>query len=135
MSLNPEESAAHDDGTVDAAAEQATVTEDSVRVQRSPRYFRFILSGAVLFALVALVLTFTFPENPTYDRAAVFGFLLAVCVTIGVTLGAVLALLLDRFATRRARTVLADRIDVRIPEDAPDGEEPEGGEARPSVES
>lgn len=127
MSSNPEE--------------QATVTEAAVRVQRSPRYFRFMLTGALVFAVIALILTFSFPENPTYDRGSVFGFLLAVCVTIGVALGALVALLVDRSVTRRARTVQADRIDVRLPESEA-GSEPEPpsddarpGDTRPSVDS
>ncbi|MGH1550564.1 hypothetical protein ACRAWB_15855 [Leifsonia poae] len=93
--------------------ETETVTPAEVRVRRSPRYFRFMITGAVLFAIVALILTFSFPENPTYDRGSVFGFLLAICVTIGVALGAVVALVLDRTTARRARSVQADRIDVR----------------------
>ncbi len=55
-----------------------------------------MLAGAILFAIVALILTFAFPENPTYDRGAVFGFLLAIGVAVGVTIGAVVALLVDR---------------------------------------
>lgn len=115
------------------AEQQATVTEAAVRVQRSPRYFRFMITGAVVFAVVALILTYAFPENPTYDRGAVFGFLLAICATVGVALGALVALLIDRAATRRARTVQADRIDVRLPDsetDSPSGSEP--GDPRPS---
>jgi uncharacterized membrane protein len=99
--------------------EQASVTEAEVRVHRSPRYFRFMLTGAIVFAVVALVLTFAFPENPTYDRGSVFGFLLAICATVGVALGAVVALLIDRVTTRRARRVQADRIDVHIPAEEP----------------
>ncbi len=105
--------------------EQETVTESRVRVQRSPRYFRFMIAGAVLFAVVALILTFAFPANPTYDRGSVFGFLLAIGVAVGVTLGAVVALAVDRGQTRRARTVQADRIDVRV---SP-GEQPDDGDA------
>ncbi|WP_348789114.1 hypothetical protein [Leifsonia sp. NPDC080035] len=116
-----------------APEEVATVTEDAVRVHRSPRYFRFMLTGAILFAIIALILTFAFPENPTYDRGTVFGFLLAICAVVGVALGAVVALLLDRAATRRARTVQADRIDVRVPGDEP--EDPRPGDQRPSVDS
>lgn len=107
----------------DNPEEQASVTEAEVRVHRSPRYFRFMLTGAVLFAIVALVLTFSFPENPTYDRGTVFGFLLAICVTVGVALGAFVALLIDRATSRRARSVQADRIDVHIPAEEP-GDEP-----------
>ncbi|WP_314149697.1 hypothetical protein [uncultured Leifsonia sp.] len=116
-----------------APEEIATVTEDAVRVHRSPRYFRFMLTGAILFAVVAVVLTFAFPENPTYDRGTVFGFLLAICVVVGVALGAVVALLLDRAATRRARTVQADRIDVRVPDG--ESEDPRSSDQRPSVDS
>ncbi len=121
--------------------EQATVTEAAVRVQRSPRYFRFMITGAVVFAVIALILTYAFPENPTYDRGAVFGFLLAICATVGVALGALVALLIDRAATRRARTVQADRIDVRLPDsetDSPSGTEPSDtrpSDQRPSVDS
>ncbi|WP_241703832.1 MFS transporter [Leifsonia shinshuensis] len=121
--------------------EQATVTEAAVRVQRSPRYFRFMITGAVVFAVIALILTYAFPENPTYDRGAVFGFLLAICATVGVALGALVALLIDRAATRRARTVQADRIDVRLPDsetDSPSGSEPSDprpSDQRPSVDS
>lgn len=119
--------------TEELAERQATVTEAAVRVQRSPRYFRFMITGAVVFAVVALILTYAFPENPTYDRGAVFGFLLAICATVGVALGALVALLIDRAATRRARTVQADRIDVRLPDsetDSSSGSEP--GDPRPS---
>jgi uncharacterized membrane protein len=95
---------------------EETVTPAEVRVRRSPRYFRFMITGAILFAIVALILTFSFPENPTYDRGSVFGFLLAIGVTVGVAVGAIIALVLDRVTARRARSVLADRIDVRVPE-------------------
>lgn len=123
------------------AEQQATITEAAVRVQRSPRYFRFMITGAVVFAVIALILTYAFPENPTYDRGAVFGFLLAICATVGVALGALVALLIDRAATRRARTVQADRIDVRLPDsenDSPSGSEPSDtrpSDQRPSVDS
>jgi uncharacterized membrane protein len=106
----------------DNPEEQASVTEAEVRVHRSPRYFRFMLTGAILFAIVALVLTFAFPENPTYDRGTVFGFLLAICVVVGVALGALVALLIDRATSRRARSVQADRIDVHIPAEEPGDE-------------
>jgi hypothetical protein len=100
----------------DNPEEHGTVTESSVRVKRSPRYARFMIAGAVVFAVIALILTFAFPANPTYDRGAVFGFLLLLCGSIGVALGAVIALLIDRSANRRARTVVADRVTVSAPE-------------------
>ncbi len=94
--------------------EHTTVTEDSVTVRRSPRYFRFMLAGAIVFAVVALILTFAFPANPTYDRAQVFGFLLLAGVAVGVAVGSLVALMLDRATSKRAKTVRADRLDVRV---------------------
>jgi hypothetical protein len=97
--------------------EQATVTEDTVTVKRSPRYFRFMFAGVVVFALVALALTFAFPENPTYSRGQVFGFLLVVAVAVGAAVGSLVALALDRAANKRSKTVQADRLDVRVTSD------------------
>ncbi len=123
---------APEDGQAPDPEDSATVTEAVVRVHRSPRYFRFMLSGAILLAIVALILTFAFPENPTYDRGSVFGFLLAVGVTFGVALGAAVALVVDRASSRRARAVQADRIDVRV--SGPEGDAGAADE-RPSIQS
>lgn len=99
---------------MDAVPEQETetVTEQKVRVRRSPRYARFMIVGAVFFVLVAFVLTYSLPEGAGYDRNGVFAYMALVAIAVGVTLGAVLALLLDRRATRRAPTVAADRVGV-----------------------
>ena len=134
-----EEPAAEEPAAEEPAAEEPTpeetVTSAQVRVRRSPRYFRFMIAGAVLFAIVALILTYSFPENPTYDRGSVFGFLLAICATIGVALGAVVALVLDRATARRARTVQADRIDVRVPEPGSPPARREGSQPEPGDQS
>jgi uncharacterized membrane protein len=134
-----EEPAAEEPAAAEPAAAEPTpeetVTSAQVRVRRSPRYFRFMIAGAVLFAIVALILTYSFPENPTYDRGSVFGFLLAICATIGVALGAVVALVLDRATARRARTVQADRIDVRVPEPGSPPARREGSQPEPGDQS
>jgi uncharacterized membrane protein len=127
------DSPADPDQTAQPDEPEETVTPAEVRVRRSPRYFRFMIAGAVLFAIVALVLTFAFPENPTYDRGSVFGFLLAIGVAVGVAVGAVVALLLDRVTGRRARTVQADRIDVRVPEPAEPPARQEGSQPEPGT--
>jgi uncharacterized membrane protein len=119
----------------DEPEEHGTVTESSVRVKRSPRYARFMLAGAILFAIIAVVLTFAFPENPTYDRGSVFGFLLLFCGTVGVAIGAVVALLIDRSTTRKARTVLADRVTVSAVEpEAPVTDEIPGIDQAPGTQ-
>lgn len=101
----------------DAPEEHTTITENTVTVKRSPRYFRFMFAGVIVFALVALALTFAFPPNPTYSRAQVFGFLLVGAIAVGVAVGSLVALALDRVANKRAKTVQADRLDVRVASD------------------
>lgn len=93
-------------------ADAATVTEQTVRVKRTPRYARFILVAVVICAAVAFILTYSFPQGPGYDRAAVFGYLLLVAIAAGVVLGSLAALLADRINARRAALVVADRVDV-----------------------
>ena len=92
---------------------ETDVSDDVVTVRRAPRYGRFITLGALVGALVALVLTFAFSGQPAdpelelgFDRGQVFGFLLLLCATIGAALGAVVALLIDRGSAKRAKSVL-----------------------------
>ncbi|KQV06921.1 hypothetical protein ASC63_06065 [Leifsonia sp. Root112D2] len=91
-----------------------TVTPDTVTVRRAPRYGRFMIVGVVVFAIVAFILTYSFPQqqNAGYGRLQVFGFMLLVAIVVGVAVGGVVALLVDRAATRRARTVIVDRVDA-----------------------
>lgn len=91
---------------------ETDVTDDVVTVRRAPRYGRFITLGALVGAVVALILTFAFsgepaqPElEPGFDKGQVFGFLLLLCGTIGAALGAVAALVIDRASIKRARPV------------------------------
>ncbi len=87
---------------------ETDVTSDSVTVRRAPRYGRFITVGAIVGAVVALILTFVFPENEEFDRGQVFGFLVIACAAIGVALGALVALLLDRASARRTTPAIVE---------------------------
>ncbi len=91
---------------------ETVVAHESVSVRRSPRYMRFLVVGASIGIVVALILTVAFPANADFDRGQVFGFLLLFFGVIGLGLGAVVALILDRRAARRSVTLVADRIDA-----------------------
>ncbi|TFC82872.1 hypothetical protein E3T23_03570 [Cryobacterium cheniae] len=105
-----------------ASAGESVVDKSTVTVRRSPRYFNFMLLGALIGAIAALVLTVVFPENAEFGATQVFGFLLLAFVTLGVTLGAVAAIVIDRVISRRGKTVVVDRMAVLEPRDpgAPD---------------
>ncbi|PPF89198.1 hypothetical protein C5B96_01695 [Subtercola sp. Z020] len=101
-----------------AAAERAAYLDDerpagvdTVTIHRSPRYFRFMTVGAIAGLLVALILTFAFPEPPGFNLAQIFGFLGILFVVVGIVAGAVVALVVDRASRRRAKTIEIERIE------------------------
>lgn len=112
----------------DPTAEPVAHTEhhaEAARVRRSPRYAVFCVTGAALGIIAALILTFAFDGTSEksastqvlYSTSQVFGFLALICVTIGIALGGVVALLIDRRLARRTHEVRIDRETVTLPED------------------
>ncbi|MBN9176735.1 MAG: potassium transporter Trk [Microbacterium sp.] len=103
-------------------AEHAVHRIETARVRRSPRYAIFCVLGAALGILVALILTFTFDgtaeQSPStqvlYSASQVFGFLCLVCIPVGVAVGLVVALILDRSLSRRTREVRIDHERVEL---------------------
>jgi hypothetical protein len=112
----PGEPAAPQEPAAQAAprATDARIYEEAVQVRRSPRFARFMIVGGFVFAIIALILTYSFPQGSGYDRNTVFGFMLVTCVAIGVALGAIVALIADRVARTRTRTVESERVDVQL---------------------
>lgn len=96
----------------------------TARVRRSPKYGVFLLLGGVVGVLVAMILTFAFSGNAApspntgmeYSTLQVFGFVALICVPIGLALGGILALILDRVVGRRTRAVRVDHTTVHVPE-------------------
>lgn len=87
------------------------VGDDTVTIHRAPRYLRFMIAGAVVGLIAALVLTLAFPEPPGFDYSQVFGFLALFFVVAGFALGAVVALLVDRASRRAAKTIRVELIE------------------------
>lgn len=82
----------------------------SVRVRRSPKIGTFLLIGAVLGVLVAVVAVNVTPADATISTPQAIGFLALLLAPIGAALGAVVALIVDRVTERGARIVEAERI-------------------------
>jgi hypothetical protein len=90
----------------------ATVFEDTVLVRRAPRYPRFLILGAGLGVVAAFIATLLFPIDPGVGFGPLFGYLLVIAVPLGAALGACVAIAIDASATRRAKTVGAERLRV-----------------------
>ncbi len=79
-----------------------------VRIRRAPRLWVFLLLGAILGAIVTLIVTSLAPADPKVGFAATYGYFCLYGVPAGFAIGTLVGLLLDRRSVRRARTVTAE---------------------------
>ena len=96
-------------------SEPAVTSTDEVRVRRAPKYPAFIIVGGGLGAIATFVLTNLYPADPQVGFWSLFGYFAIFGITAGVVLGAVLALILDRVGSRRARVAQAEHTTVEAP--------------------
>jgi NhaP-type Na+/H+ or K+/H+ antiporter len=88
------------------------VSESEVSIRRAPRIGVFLIFGAMLGALVTLILTSLFEPDPKVGFIATFAYFCLYGIPAGAALGALVALILDRVSPRRARTVTVARDEV-----------------------
>jgi hypothetical protein len=88
------------------------VSESEVSIRRAPKVGVFLIFGAMLGALVTLVLTSLFPPDPAVGFVASYAYFCLYGIPAGVVLGGIVALVLDVVATRRARTVTVAHDEV-----------------------
>ena len=98
------------DAAVGSFAEEAELT-----IRRAPKIPAFLIVGGGLGGVVTFVLTGLYPIDPQVGLAALFGCFALFGVTGGVLLGALVALILDRISTRRARTARVIRETIETP--------------------
>lgn len=93
---------------------------ETVRVRRAPKFSVFLALGGALGIIVALILTFTFNGTDAvspntglvYSDGQVFGFLLLICIPVGLALAALVALAFDRRSRSHTRQVTVDHESV-----------------------
>lgn len=88
------------------------MSESEVSIRRAPKVGVFLVLGAVLGAIVTLMLTSLFTADPTVGFLASFAYFCLFGVPAGLLLGAIVAIVLDVISTRRARTVTVARDEV-----------------------
>lgn len=109
---------------VDPAERPAYIRErvETLRVRRSPKYSVFLMAGAALGIVVAMILTLVFGDDEAASRATgfeysttqVFGFLALICISVGLAVGGLVALGLDRALARRTREVTVGHETIHI---------------------
>lgn len=80
-----------------------------VRVRRSPKIGVFLLVGAAVGALVAVVAVNVTPPDATIPAPQAIGFLVLLLAPVGAAVSGAIALLIDRGAERRSKIVEAER--------------------------
>jgi hypothetical protein len=96
-----------------------------VRLRRAPRLPVFLLAGAIVGAIVTLIITSLSNADPKVGFAASYGYFCLYGVPAGIVLGAIVGLALDRRSVRRARTVTAELERVETPEQPDAPQQPE----------
>ena len=117
VNVSAREAAVGDNGGVSAQESQDDVTGEA-RIRRAPRIGRFLFLGGAVGLIGTLILTGLYPADPNVGFPALFGYFALFGVPIGVALGALLALFLDRISLRRTRTVTVEHERVE-PEAVP----------------
>jgi hypothetical protein len=79
-----------------------------VKIRRAPKLPVFLVIGALVGALVTLILTSLFKVDPHVGFAATAGYFLLFGIPAGIALGAAVGLLIDRVSIARARTVTVE---------------------------
>ncbi len=107
-------------------AEEITERVETASVRRVPKYGVFLLLGAALGIIAALALTFGFDDGTAtsasgleYSVGQVFGFTALGAIPVGMALGGVVALVLDRVNRRHAREVRIAHDRVHVIDDGP----------------
>lgn len=90
------------------------------RIRRAPRLPVFLVLGAVLGAILALVLTAVGHLDPKVGFGATFGYLCLLCIPLGLLVGALVAIVIDQVSRRRARVVTVERASVDAPKEIAD---------------
>ena len=72
------------------------VTQHPSKVRRTPRFAAFLATGGGVGLLVGVLVGFLGPTSTKYDSSAALGFLGLICALLGVLVGGVIAVLLDK---------------------------------------
>lgn len=92
-----------------------TQTEHEVVLVRSVRYGRIIVTGLIVGAGVAMILSLLTPVDPKgdYSMGQIVGFMALIGGVIGLAAAGILSIVLGAVAKRRSGTGIAIQTDVR----------------------
>jgi hypothetical protein len=72
------------------------VSQQPRKVRRQPNFTAFLITGGLVGLLAGFFLSVSGPADAGYDASAVLGFLGLICAGLGVLVGGIIAVLLDK---------------------------------------
>ena len=66
------------------------------KVRRKPKFTPFLVSGGLIGLLIGFFVSVSGPGDASYDASAVLGFLGLIGAGLGVLVGGIIAVLLDK---------------------------------------
>lgn len=90
--------------------ENQKVTE-SVELRRAPKYFPFLITGAVLGLVLAVIVFFATGQLQSTDSQSVLGFLVLVFALVGGFGGIIVAWAMDRRSLAYKKVTEATKLD------------------------
>lgn len=75
---------------------RGAVSQPSRKAPRAPNFLAFLISGGLVGLLVGFLVSVLGPATERYDASATLGFLGLICAGLGVLVGGIIAVLIDR---------------------------------------
>ena len=94
----------------DPGQPESTTSADPTQLvlRRAPRLTVFLIGGALLGVIAALILNGIQTPNPDFVEESALGFFMVILAIPGLALGALVWLVLDRRSRKHTRTVYAE---------------------------
>ncbi len=105
----------HMSNVTESSPAQAGAATVGVTIRRAPKIPVFLVLGALVGFFGTLIVTALQPADPAVGFVALFGYFCIYGIPLGIVLGGILAIVLDRVSVRRAQSVTAEQTTVEAP--------------------
>lgn len=72
------------------------MAQQKVTVRRAPKLVSFLATGFILGVIVAAIVSYGMPTDPAVGAGATFGFFAIMFSLVGMAVGAIVGLVIDR---------------------------------------